>query len=166
MTSHEFEIANLAECLDLIATVAQWHWGHGFPDRTLSTTVEWVRARANLASIPLTFVAVANDVPLGAVTVDNQDRDAHVGLSPWLVGVSTHPDRPRKGVCSALVQHAVTAAAELGVTHLYLDTDTNGAAWSLYERPGWETYAEEISQNVPVVVMMIETELGWAQTTP
>jgi GNAT superfamily N-acetyltransferase len=55
---------------------------------------------------------------------------SHPELSPWLAGTLVHPARRGEGIGTALVQHAVARATELGVGTLYLYTEHARASTS------------------------------------
>jgi GNAT superfamily N-acetyltransferase len=77
----------------------------------------------------------------------------HPELSPWLAGTLVHPERRGEGIATALVRHAVSRAAELGVTTLYLYSER---ARGLYERLGWRHLWDEEYEGESVAVLAIE----------
>jgi GNAT superfamily N-acetyltransferase len=155
-----FQIEHLADHLDVVETLALWHWDewdHTDPNKSLASTIDWMRDSANRNVIPLTLVALANGEPLGSASLLVHDLETRRELSPWIVGVYTRSDVRGQGIGSALVRRAMQTATNLGVTRLYLYTDADGAARRLYERLGWQPIAEEIYKGNAVVIMTIET---------
>jgi GNAT superfamily N-acetyltransferase len=160
MTTRPFRIENLADHLDLVGTIAGWHWnewGHRDLTGSRESWTEGMRGRANRERIPTTFVALALDTDdlLGSVTLVDNDMGSHPELSPWLAGVYTRPDQRRRGVASALVRHAVQAAAAMGVMRLYLHTET---ARDLYESLGWQPIGEEVYEGELSTIMSIDLD--------
>jgi GNAT superfamily N-acetyltransferase len=160
MTNQPFHIEYLADHLDFVETLARWHWDewdHADPNKSLASTIDWMRESANRDTIPLTLVAFANGEPLGSTSLLFHDLETRPELSPWVVGVYTRSDMRGQGIGSALVQHAVDTATRLGITRLYLYTDAHGAARRIYERLGWQPIVEEVYKGDPIVIMAIET---------
>jgi GNAT superfamily N-acetyltransferase len=155
-----FQIEYLADYLDFVETLARWHWDewdHSDPNKSLASTIDWMRESANRDAIPLTLVALANGEPLGSASLLFHDLETRPELSPWVVGVFTRSDVRGQGIGSALVRQAVQTATRLGVTRLYLYADANGTARRLYERIGWQPIAEEVYKGDPIVIMTTET---------
>jgi GNAT superfamily N-acetyltransferase len=156
----DLRIESIADHLDLVEVVAQWHWdewGHADPGGSLATWTEGLRQRTNRGTIPTTYVALTGEEPIGSVTLVEHDMATRRDLSPWLAGLYVATRFRGQGVGSALIRHAVLRAAEMGVQRLYLHTAT---ARGLYERLGWRTIASEWYEGEPVVVMTIETARG------
>jgi GNAT superfamily N-acetyltransferase len=156
MTVHGLRIEGIADHLDLVETIACWHWeawGHADPAGSLASWTAGLRQRTRRGAIPTTYVALDGDELLGSVTLVERDMTTHPGWSPWLAGTFVTPAHRRRGVASALVRHAVREAAAMGVRRLYLYTES---ARELYERLGWTPLAEEEYEGQLVTVMAIE----------
>jgi GNAT superfamily N-acetyltransferase len=150
-------IASIADHLELVDTIARWHWnewGHSDPDGSLQSWTEGLRERTNRDSIPTTYVALHDDKPIGSVTLVEHDMSTRLDLSPWVAGVYVKPQHRGRGVGSALVQHAVAEAANMGVKRLYLYTNP---AREFYEKLGWRHVADDFYEGQPVIIMDIET---------
>lgn len=149
-------IASLADHLDLIDTIARWHWkqwDQAYPGGSVPMWAEGLRRCANRDRIPTTYVALDGAELCGTALLVTHDMSTHRELSPWLAGVFVAPTHRRKGIASALVRHAVQQAAAMGVTRLYLYTES---ARGLYEKLGWCTIAEEHYEGQPVTIMAID----------
>ena len=79
-----------------------------------------------------------------------QDMDTRPDLSPWLGGVFTAPEARGRGVGSALSQHVMQRAAELGFSRLHLYTPD---AEAFYARLGWVTLERTRYKDTAVTVM-------------
>ncbi len=160
MTAGRVWIESIADHLDLVATIAEWHWaewGHADPGGSLASWTEGLRRRTNRERIPTTYVALDGGELLGSATLVEHDMATRRDLSPWLAGLYVAPAHRGRGVGSALVRHAVRRAAAMGVGRLYLYT---GPARGFYERLGWRPIADEWYEGQPVVVMAIQTDAG------
>jgi GNAT superfamily N-acetyltransferase len=148
-------IESIADHLDLVPTIARWHWdewGHTDPTGSLAAWTAGLRQRTHRDRIPTTYVALAGDELLGSVTLVEHDMDTHRELSPWLAGLYVEPSRRGQGVGSALVRHTVQKAGEMGIARLYL---YSGPARSFYERLGWRPVAETVYHGRPVTILTI-----------
>lgn len=99
--------------------------------------------------IPITFVAMSEDVLLGSASLIAHDMDTRMDLSPWLASVYVAPRHRNQGVGSALAESAVKEAKELAVKTLYLFTPDRvefylRLGWSVFERTEYRGENETI----------------------
>jgi len=149
-----FRIESIADHLDLVPTVAGWHWtewGHTDPEGSLVKWTDGLGRRTCRNAIPTTYVALADASPVGSVTLIDHDMAIHLDLSPWLAGLYVLPQHRGKGVGSALVICAEKHAMAMPLPRLYLYT---ARAERLYQRLGWETIAQDRYQSQDVYVMV------------
>lgn len=146
----------LADHAEHLETLARWHCEE---DGRLDDTV-WLRfwrlqlqRECGRDRIPLSFVALDGDSPVGHVSLVEHNMSSHRELSPWLAGTLVVPARRGEGVGTMLVRHAVARAGELGVARLYLYTER---ARPFYERLGWTRLRDELYEGEPVTVMAID----------
>src|SRR3954451_19544493 len=84
-------IDELADHLDLVETLAGWHWeAWGQPD-ALPHWIETLRGRVYRDRIPTTFVAMAGGEPVGSVSIVERDLSTHPDLGPWHAAVYVAP---------------------------------------------------------------------------
>ena len=152
-------IESIADHLELVALIAQWHyaeWGYLDPSGTLETWTEGLRHRTKREQIPTTYVALEGEEPLGSVTLVEHDMLTRPDLFPWLAGVYVTPEYRLQGIGSLLVRHAVQQAAQMGVQRLYLYTH---AARVFYAKLGWRFLAEDEYEGQAVAIMVIDPKL-------
>ena len=146
-------IHSICDHLDVIPTIAQWHWrewGDADPDGSLQTWTAGLESRTERDAVPTIFVAFAQDEPIGSVVLVENDMRSHPELSPWLAGLYVVPAQRRSGVGTALTQHAMDQAFGFGVSSLFLHT---ASAASLYARLGWVSKYRERYEGNDVDVM-------------
>lgn len=146
----------LADCAELLPLIARWHWGewgHHNPQGSYERTLDRLSRRANRDRIPLTYIALEGDDPIGTASLVEHDMESRKDLSPWLAGVYVDPAYRRQGVASALVRKVCEAAESLGVQTLYLYTNT---AAILYQQLGWEPMMEQEYRGKRVQIMKYE----------
>jgi GNAT superfamily N-acetyltransferase len=149
-------IVPLAERPEFVATVARWHWeawGAEDPAGSVESWTARLAGWANHDAIPMIFVALAGDSPVGSVSLTIHDlpqrRDLW-DLWPWLSGLYVVPECRGRGVGRALVARAEAQARSMGVARLYLHT---ARARGLYERIGWEPIGEDVHAGAAVTIM-------------
>lgn len=155
-------IEGIADHPALVETVARWQWsewGHLDPADSLAARIASLRDQTDPCRIPVTFIALDGDEPLGSASLVMDDLPPHPDLSPWLASVYVTPTARGRGVASALVRHAVGRAAAMGVARLYLYTE---GARGLYEKLGWRAIAEDHFEGSPVTIMAIDLAPGTA----
>ena len=156
LANPDFDIAPAADFPHVAPLLAYWYrqeWGHLHPERSLADWHVILAAEMLRDQIPTVYVARAGEMPIGTAALIAYDMSSHPDLSPWLAGVYVDPEYRRRGLGSALVQQVVRTAAALGVSRLYLHTDS---AQSLYARLGWIEIGREFYLGRDVVLMEIE----------
>jgi GNAT superfamily N-acetyltransferase len=150
-------IEDIAEHPGLIETVARWQfgeWGHLEPGDSLAARIAYLgRQAANPGRIPMTFVALDDDEPLGSASAVEHDMDTHPELTPWLASVYVKPEARGRGVASTLVRRIMQEVTALVVPQLYLFTDN---ARGLYEKLGWHVIGTEQFEGLDVTIMAID----------
>ena len=129
---------------EYIPTIARWHqlqWGYLDPDRTLEDRIAELRTHLAPRSIPTTFVAVDEEMPVGCVSLIPHDLDTQPPLTPWLASLYVAPRHRRRGVGSALVQRVVEEARLLDIATLYLFTPDQDR---FYARRGWAVLHRDV----------------------
>ena len=139
--------------MDLVPTIAAWHWaewGHTDPGGSLARWTAGLRRRVGRHVIPTVLVAFAGAEPVGSVALVEYDMSIWRQYSPWLSGmfvVATHRGR---GIGSALLAACEAEAAGLGVESLYLYTHS---AEDFYRRYGWSVVARDAYGGETVAIM-------------
>ncbi len=129
----------LADHVDLVPLVAEWHWRTwGKPDDPVDEAA-WtaiVGSRLGRDDVPFTLVAFLGDEPVGCLAVCREDVDAeYADEGPWLSGMYVWRRARDLGVGRALVTEAERRVADAGHTALWAHTSE---AERFYVRCGWE----------------------------
>jgi GNAT superfamily N-acetyltransferase len=103
-----------------------------------------LEAHLQRQKIPLTFVALELDRPVGAVSLTLEDMETRKDLSPWLTGVFVLPEFRARGIASNLVKAVEEKARNLEVRELYLYSIR---AIGLYEKLGWQEFDRVIHKG-------------------
>jgi predicted N-acetyltransferase YhbS len=153
--ARHLSIEPLADHPEHVETLARLHCdqeGRAGDDGRLEFWLRQLRAECGRERIPIAFVALDGEEPVGHVSLVERNMTSHPELSPWLAGTLVHPSRRGEGIGTALVEHAVSRAAELGVATLYLYSER---ARGLYERLGWSHLRDEVYDGEPVALLSI-----------
>lgn len=120
-------IQNLFQNPQHTRTVAGWIYREFWEDRNGydQATLEKLLGDADDPDrIPLSLIALADGVPAGTVNLIAHDNSKLPELTPWLAALVVVRKYRGKGIGSALVKRLLAEASRLGVTTLYLGTDT------------------------------------------
>ncbi len=150
------KITDLIEYPEHIPLLSSWHqaeWGHLNPGSTAHGRADQLRLHGTRLGIPVTFIAIKDNVLLGSASLVANDLTTHPHLTPFLASVYVAPAYRQQGIASALVRHAVLAAGQFGVTTVYLITpDQQG----LYARLGWAEVEQVRYRGELLTLMQIE----------
>jgi N-acetylglutamate synthase-like GNAT family acetyltransferase len=149
----ELRIEYLADHLELLSTLAQWH--HEFfsaynPGASLEGRIRKLESGSLKGSIPTTVVALLADKLVGSASLVERDMESRQGLSPWISTVYVHPDYRRRGIGARLVRYLEGDAKRLGFERLYLFTPDMRP---FYETFGWTVLEETQHRGRPTTIM-------------
>ena len=143
------KIESIADHLDLLDTLAQWHekqWG--------AEWAEQVRQSTCRDRIPTIYIALDNNNELlGSAMLVARDMTTRTDLTPWLGGVYVKPSHRGQGIATALVSHAMNQARHMNIRHLWLYTP---ASRKLYEHLGWQYAVESDYLEEHVTIMQLD----------
>jgi len=112
-----------------------------------ATRAKTVDRRARLVErstrdrVPFTLIAFADELPVGCVSVCDDDLDARFAdHGPWLSGMLVIGVARNQGVGRALLLEVERVTRKLGASDLWLYTSEAAA---FYERCGWSVVARK-----------------------
>ncbi|NBS00225.1 MAG: N-acetyltransferase [Actinobacteria bacterium] len=156
---NSFKVASLAEHPNHWQQAAQWSfeaWTHEFPSDTVQTYLDqYALAASEPEKLIEVFAAIdSQDHLLGVATlVDDDELPDAPEPGPWLAAVFVTPDARKFGVGSALVEHVVNQARELGYPKIYLYTE-HQENW--YASKSWVKIRDIIFLGLHHTVMQLE----------
>lgn len=155
--SVNIQIKYLADVPQHVPVLAQWTyeaWGKYDPSLSLENATDSLKEKSlNRDKIPLTFVALSDNKPVGMVSLKPKivvegysDRDLWLG-SYWVI------DEYRdQGIGTQLLEKVYAKAHDLGFKKISLfASDPKAPAW--YAQHGWREFAKDTYQGHPVVLM-------------
>lgn len=145
-------IRPLADFPERVPILARWfhaEW-HDFDGRALPAIESQLCENLNRDRIPITFLALSGSELVGTVSLDLVDLPSFDHLSPWLASLYVLPEARRRGIGTALVQHAQRFALANAISPLYLWTSESTR---LYEKCGWTILQRSTYNSHPVTLM-------------
>lgn len=147
-----FKIINLKFSPQYTELVASWiynEFGKDKPDKTLEFVIDRFKNR-NIDKIPLSLIALADDVCVGVVSIFDNDLICKPELTPWLAGLYVMPEYRCKGVAEHLINEVLKICRNMRYDTIYLRTEH---ASEYYNKRGWkfvESTTDEYGQFTSV----------------
>lgn len=141
-----------------IPSLAKWHHGQWTiynPGETLADRVARLEAQAGNYDLPLTWVALEDDLLLGSASLVLSDMETKPELKPWLASLFVAPEHRCRGVGGKLVERIEQEARERGFKKLFLFTPDQD---KFYRRLGWRILEKVEYHNDLVTLMVIDFE--------
>jgi GNAT superfamily N-acetyltransferase len=135
------EIHYLADFPQYVPIVAFWNfreWHVG--KQPLDEIIARYQARLQVDRVPTTLIAVEDTMPVGSVSIKENDLPQRPDLNPWLASLYVLADYRGRDIGRKLLRAGERSAHAAGVGRLYLFTHT---AAGLYEKEGW-TFMERV----------------------
>lgn len=147
----------LADCQEVIPSLAQlWFEEIGkiwIPNASVPAAVDTYLTHTNRDHLPITYVALVEDQPIGMVSLRDNDG-VRSDLSPWLGSLIVHPSYRSQGIGNMLINVVKQRAFEMNFNQLYLLTlDKTIPHW--YTKLGWSSVAADQLYHHPITIMKI-----------
>ena len=123
------------------------------PDVSIERVEQKFLQHLNDQILPLTFVALHNNTPVGMCSLRENDG-IRPDLTPWLGSLVVDPKYQKQGIGKMLVDVAVMKAKKLGFEKLYLFA-FDPTIPEYYEPLGWKKIGMDEFKSHPVTVMEI-----------
>jgi len=124
-TKSSISIAYLQDYPHYAAICAQWSHTQWYLKRDIPFTlnIKAYEARCNKDSLPLTIIALDNDLPVGMATLKEDDLWHRKDLNPWLASLYVLPEFRNQGIGKNLINEISLGAKRIGHSSLYLFLD-------------------------------------------
>lgn len=126
-------IVPLTEAVMHRDTLVNWLWQAFGSDNSRDFFASVIDSSLSGADLPLTFVALDGDRPVGTVGLWRCDLIARQDLFPWLAALYVDESYRGKGLSERLQQTVIDCCRQRGHRNLYLYS----ACADYYERFGW-----------------------------
>jgi N-acetylglutamate synthase-like GNAT family acetyltransferase len=136
--------------------VCSWHqneWGYLNPDRTLTDRIEEMKSHLKQQSVPATYLALEDNLPVGCASILKSDMDTRLEFTPWLASVFVKKEYRHKKIGRNLVKTIMEHANSAGIEKLFLYTPDRE---HFYKKMGWKTIEKVFYHNAEVTIMEFE----------
>jgi len=147
------KIDYLSQYPQFIPVIARWHqdeWHRLSPDLTVDLRIELYKSYSQSAFIPLCFLALIDDKPVGSASLVKSDMQTQPHLDPWLASVYVHEQYRRQGIASQLINRCIERARQDHVDKLYLYTPDKSR---FYQKRGWRLRESTLYHGENVDIM-------------
>lgn len=140
------------QCIPQLASI--WHEVLGkvwVPEVKIEQVIENFKNHLNTDRLPLTIVALDNNIPIGMCSLRNNDG-IRPDLSPWMGSLVVHPNYQRQGIGQELVAHIKGIGKNMLFKKMYLFAfDPTLPEW--YIKLNWSIMNMDKFKGHPVTVM-------------
>lgn len=150
-------IVRLEDVPEHTTTVAGWiyeEWERHRPNRLIGHTEVALKTVADTTGLPLSFVALQGNEPVGIARLVKHDMESREDLSPWLSAVFVPAQHRGSGIGTRLCAKIVDEATMVGFSAIYLFTRDRE---SFYTKQGWKVLERTIYREKEVVVLTMRT---------
>ncbi len=123
------------------------------PDVSIERVKQRFVEHLNDESIPLTFIVLFNDKPVGMCSLRENDG-IRPDLMPWLGSLVVDPDYQKQGIGKQLINATKEKAKQLGFKQLFLFA-FDPTIPEYYQKLGWQKIGIDQFKGHPVTVMEI-----------
>lgn len=125
-------------------------------ERNFDWSIQQFSQRTNRQFLPLALVAVEDTIPVGSVTLLENQLKSHSNLTPWVASLFVIEQYRGRRIGDRLMREAELLAVSMGYDSLFLFTHT---AQSYYERRGWDTIDTVEPPDVPYASVIMSKHL-------
>ncbi|WP_431225218.1 GNAT family N-acetyltransferase [Serratia sp. L9] len=127
-------IVHLADYPQHQQQVIDWQWQAFGGDNSRAFFASVVASSMRHEGLPITFIALQGDKPVGTVGLWRCDLISRQDLTPWLAALYVEENQRGSGLGVQLQQYVQEHCRNAGFEQLYLYADFSG----YYERYGWQ----------------------------
>ncbi|MFH0977140.1 MAG: GNAT family N-acetyltransferase [Spirochaetota bacterium] len=135
------QIALLKEYPDYAPVLAFWAFREWYMERAISfdLLIKAYKERVNDSNLPISLIAIEDKIPVGMISLKENDIWSRKDLNPWLSSLFVLPEYRRRGIGSLLIEHLIHRAKHLKYHTLFLFTECeNGFLENYYAKKSWE----------------------------
>lgn len=148
-------LKNHPSCIPMLARI--WYEVLGqvwVPDVSVTQVEQNFQRHLNSDTLPLTFVAFADQKPVGMCSLRGNDG-IRPDLKPWLGSLVVDPEYQGKGIAKMLINSTRQKAVKMGFETLYLFA-FDVTIPDYYQSLGWQKTGMDECRSHPVTVMKID----------
>ncbi len=149
--NQDMEIVPLNEKPDYAAILACWSFMEWYRNRTIpfDINLKAYQERSRSLSVPRSFVALYKTMPVGMVSLKENDLWSRKDLNPWLASLFVHKEYRHLGIGGHLVDRVIHEAEMQNYSRMYLflghNEERDLGAW--YRSMGWVFYESALDND-------------------
>ena len=124
--------------------LADWAYGEWYRQSNinLDTLIKAYQLRIDDLELPVSMVALENDIPVGMVSLKENDLWSRKDLNPWLASLFVVPEFRKMGIGSMLINSLIKKTEAFGyrVLYLFVSEDRLSKLEKFYTNRGWIYY--------------------------
>jgi len=163
--NQDIEIIPLNKKPDYAPILASWSFMEWYGRRTIpfDINLKAYQERSKGLSIPRSFVALYKTMPVGMVSLKENDLWSRKDLNPWLASLFVHEKYRHLGIGGRLVDRVIREAGEQNFSQIYLflghNEERDLGAW--YRGRGWKYYESGLdNDDLETEIYSYETAAG------
>ncbi len=142
----------LKEYPDYAPILGFWTYMEWFRNRSVDfdLVVKSIRKRIDDTSLPVSWVAIEDSIPVGMVSLKKDDLWSRKDLNPWLVSLYVTREFRKHGIGTMLIDSVIAKSKELGFSDLYLFVDSDNTQPYLrhyYFNRGWKFFEDAFGND-------------------
>ncbi len=156
------KITLLKEHPDYAPILAFWSYREWYNTRSIpfDLVIKSYKKRTRTERLPITWTAIEDDIPVGMVSLKENDVWSKKDLNPWLASLYVLPEYREHGIGRMLIDQAIEKAKLLRYPLLYLFTDqADKRLEKYYTKSGW-SFFEKTKGNDENMINIFYYNLG------
>jgi len=156
--SHSLRLDLLKNCPQAIPTLAQWIYEEWHPydaSLTKEKVVHSFKTRLNADIIPITFVVLSGDLPIGVISLKKETAPEFADFPEnalWMSSLQVAPEARNQGIGQELLKFSQTIARQFGQENLYFYTSNpENVKW--YLKRGAQVIEKRPFRNHTIIIM-------------
>ena len=145
------KIISLSKFPDYASILAHWSFKEWYLSREIdfNIVVKSYIERSKNDMIPCTFIAVSGSMPVGMVSLRDNDLWTREDLNPWLASLYVLPEYRNRGIGNMLVSTIIKRSGEYKLSRIYLFIGTNEHMdlENYYLKRGWAFFSGAIDND-------------------
>lgn len=136
---------------DYAPILAHWSYKQWYLKRSIDFVhvLNSYMDRAKDDYIPLSYLAINNTLPVGMVSLKENDLWSRKDLNPWLASLYVLPEFRNRGIGEMLISAVINKSRNTGLKKIFLfldQTEINQLS-QYYRKRGWKFYEKGIDND-------------------
>ena len=145
------EIRPLKDFPQFAPVLAYWSYNLWYRNRDIEfdIVVRAYRQRAQMSTLPCAWVAIEETMPIGMVSLKENDLWSRKDLNPWLASLHVAPEFQKRGSAKQLINAVIEKSKEFSFNkiYLFLGRDEGIDLAGYYSRMGWRFLEDAVDND-------------------